>query len=355
MNLILTVIGGVLVFKVVKKLVRAYKALRNLGRLMGGKPGALQNRMSGKTSTAPMGGGIFRKVDGSRRGVTTTKNLAQDGSTILKRNKSITGKLFQQFDVGAKQLGSRLIKTLGAGPGKKTLMRGVLKFVRPFIKRIPFVGALIDFGLSVALGENPGRAAFGAVGAALLGGIGTIIGGPVGTLLGGLGGDWAGRKLYDLFFGGDNVVAEMNRGGTVEGKNVGDKDSVPAMLTVGEKVIPREASRKFAPILDDMIKNNERGSWRDVLSNFKDEMRNDENIQEAHAVLKNVFKEVSSSLTPPNTDDEDIILPPIKDPSSNSSGSPGSNTAGGTSLPSIGPEDPSNDYISYYREQLGIY
>jgi hypothetical protein len=52
--------------------------------------------------------------------------------------------------------------------------RAILSSVRPFLKRIPLpvVGALIDFGLSVALGENPGRAAFRAIGAGLLGAVG---------------------------------------------------------------------------------------------------------------------------------------------------------------------------------------
>ena len=350
MGKIAALIGGVLVFKLVRKIIGLYKVIRNVGRFMGGKPGIAQSR-----GTKPLGGGIFRKLDGSRRGITTTKKLAEGGGTVLKRSKSLAGKVFQQFDVGAKLLGRNLLKTLGAGPGKKTLMRGVLKFLRPLIKRIPFVGALIDFGLSVALGENPGRAAFGAVGAALLGAIGTVIGGPVGTFLGGLGGDWAGRKLYDLFFGGKGgEPAELNKGGTVTGKDVGDKDSVPAMLTVGEKVIPREASKKFAPILDAMINNNERGSWRAVLSEFKDEMRNDESIQEAHAVLKRTFKQISDDLRLPESDDDVTILPPIREGSGASGGSD-SNPAGGNSMPQIGPEDDSNPYISYYKEQLGIF
>lgn len=109
-------------------------------------------------------------------------------------------------DVGKRGLGrsgTRLaLRTFGKG-GTKV----VLKFVRPFLKRLPIIGALIDFGLSVALGENPGRAAFKAIGAGLLGSIGAAvgaIGGPAsiaGGILGGLAGDWIGGALYDLFFG----------------------------------------------------------------------------------------------------------------------------------------------------------
>ena len=104
---------------------------------------------------------------------------------------------------GLSRVGTRLaLKTFGRGGSKV-----VLKFVRPFLKRLPIIGALIDFGLSVALGENPGRAAFKAIGAGLLGSIGAAvgaIGGPAsiaGGILGGLAGDWIGGALYDLFFG----------------------------------------------------------------------------------------------------------------------------------------------------------
>jgi hypothetical protein len=88
--------------------------------------------------------------------------------------------------------------------------KGVLSTVRPFLKRIPLpvVGALIDFGLSVALGENPGRAAFRAIGAGLLGAVGAaagtvvpVAGNFIGGLLGGVAGDAIGGVLYDFFFG----------------------------------------------------------------------------------------------------------------------------------------------------------
>ena len=88
--------------------------------------------------------------------------------------------------------------------------RALLSSVRPFLKRIPLpiVGALVDFGLSVALGENPGRAAFRAIGAGLLGAVGAaagtvvpVAGNFIGGLLGGVAGDAIGGVLYDFFFG----------------------------------------------------------------------------------------------------------------------------------------------------------
>jgi hypothetical protein len=145
----------------------------------------------------------------------------------------------------------------GTGP-KITGTKGILSFVRPFLKRIPIpvIGALIDFGLSWALGEDPGRAAFRAIGAGILGSIGTglagalgLAGGPLaiataalGGLAGGALGDMAGGALYDLFFGGKKTqkgkVAKAAGGGqptTRGGKLVGG----PAKRSVKKKKTPR--------------------------------------------------------------------------------------------------------------------
>lgn len=74
--------------------------------------------------------------------------------------------------------------------------------------KIPIIGGLIDFGLSVALGEDPGRAAFRAIGAGLLGGVlgaaGSVVplvGNFIGGLVGGAAGDAIGGVLYDIIFG----------------------------------------------------------------------------------------------------------------------------------------------------------
>lgn len=105
---------------------------------------------------------------------------------------------------GALQRGVRSAFVGLAGKGGA---KAILGFVRPLLKRLPIIGALIDFGLSVALGEDPGRAAFKAIGAALLGSVGAAIGslafgfgGIVGGILGSIGGDAIGGALYDAFF-----------------------------------------------------------------------------------------------------------------------------------------------------------
>lgn len=120
----------------------------------------------------------------------------------------------------------------GAKLGAKTL----LKSLRPLLRGM-VIGGLIDFGLSVALGENPGRAAFGAVGATLLGVIGGALGGPFAAFTaigGGMLGDWAGRKLYDVFFGNQlpskSKPQKKNAGGSIKpktGQPVKTKRSIP--------------------------------------------------------------------------------------------------------------------------------
>jgi len=110
------------------------------------------------------------------------------------------------------RFGRRNLRNLSGGMrgGVRGTAKSVLGFVRPLLKRIPLpvVGALIDFGLSFALKEDPGRAAFKAIGSGLLGFIGGAIGaagGPLsiaGAILGSFAGEWAGGAIYDLFFGG---------------------------------------------------------------------------------------------------------------------------------------------------------
>jgi len=75
--------------------------------------------------------------------------------------------------------------------------------------KIPIIGGLLDFGIQVALGEDPGRAAFKAIGAGLLGAVGGVIGSVIpvagnliGGVVGGVTGDYLGGLLYDTIFGG---------------------------------------------------------------------------------------------------------------------------------------------------------
>jgi len=122
--------------------------------------------------------------------------------------------------------------------------KAVLKFAKPFLKRLPLIGGLIDFGLSVALGEPPGRAAFKAIGATVLGAIGTGFGGPIGAIIGGFAGDWVGGKLYDIFFGNKTNVDDKSE--TVKKQGGGKVPPRRKGYSVGRK-ISRKIKRNIAP------------------------------------------------------------------------------------------------------------
>ena len=100
----------------------------------------------------------------------------------------------------------------------------------------------------------------GAIGAGLGGALGSLIPIPgVGTFLGGWAGDWVGGTLYDWITKskeskevkeeGASEAEGMNSGGTVTGRNVGNRDTVPTLLTVGEKVVPREQVNQVSSVL----------------------------------------------------------------------------------------------------------
>ena len=170
---ILGIIGGVLVGRVIYNMYRIFRALRGVARFLTGRGGA---------ATGGGGrGGIFRNASGGRRGVTIGRETRSfytgtggrtgpaqvDGAgarkkidlDIVTRQKGIINKALQGVEVNAKKFSRVIMKSLGMGPGAKTMQKSILMFARPILKRIPFVGALLDFALSVALGEDPGRAA----------------------------------------------------------------------------------------------------------------------------------------------------------------------------------------------------
>jgi hypothetical protein len=408
---ILGIIGGVLVGRVVYKIVRIFRALRGVARFLTGR-GGKPSTGGGRTR-----GGIFRNAAGQRRGFgelkTETRTLTKKGAlgetikydtNVAVRQKNIIGKALQGVEVNAKKFSRDIIKSLGMGPGAKTMQKSILKFARPILKRIPFVGALLDFALSVALGEDPGRAAFGAIGAGLLGAIGTFLGGPLGTFIGGFAGDMAGRKLYDMFFGnkGEDPNAKeakgMNRGGTVTGRNVGDRDSVPTILTVGEKVVPREQSKpsKFGPFVDDIIrdkgslyggmvfalreqeennklfkKTNEsfEKTLKELTEKNKPQVRStggsganispptESKAPTAANTIKPTGRDTSSSLKKEEDSGPETIMLPMQKSGSNISASPTAlaPAPGGSSIPTFDAEDAENTYIEFMKMQFGIF
>jgi len=99
--------------------------------------------------------------------------------------------------------GRKLAKTAAVKASQAFIKKAALGLMRPLIKRIPLIGGLIDFAVSLMLGEPLGRAAAKAVGATLGGALGTLIPVPfAGTILGGFLGDMVGGAVYDALTGG---------------------------------------------------------------------------------------------------------------------------------------------------------
>jgi muramidase (phage lysozyme) len=168
----------------------------------------------------------FRPGQGGRPKVTKSGGGGQGRPDIrnpLRQRSTVTTGGSKQFRLP----GSGARVTGGGGSNRLLLSQ-----VRPFLKRIPLpvVGALVDFGLSVALGESPGRAAFRAIGAGLLGAVGAaagtvvpVAGNFIGGLLGGMAGDAIGGVLYDMFFNGKTPTQKGKTtksagGGTAKGQ-----------------------------------------------------------------------------------------------------------------------------------------
>lgn len=126
----------------------------------------------------------------------------------------------------AKRYGEGAAKRrFGQAAGKKAAqqaagklgVKGAAKVLGPLVKRIPVIGGLIEFVLSVVSGDSVGKAAFRAVGS----GLGTWIGGALGSLIpvpfvgtaigafvGGAGGSELAGAMYDAFFGGKEKQPE---------------------------------------------------------------------------------------------------------------------------------------------------
>ena len=184
---------------------------RGLGRMS--RAGRQAQRRQG-FSTANLGdagirGKNFRNnsMTGSQLGmqrVMQGKGLAaanEAGNDITKRYAQRYGQ-----KAALKRFGAEGLEAAGM-----SLTRGarVMKFLSPVLKKVPLVGGLLDFGVSLALGEPVGRAAAKAVGATLGSALGTLVPIPgVGTILGGIAGDLVGGAIYDTLAGGSGGSQE---------------------------------------------------------------------------------------------------------------------------------------------------
>ena len=165
------------------------------GRGGGGRTG-ISGRGAGRTrTTSPQAARRYAQRFGRDA---ATKRFGEQGV------KSLGGKYARS---GATNIARKAtVGVLGKGGTK-----AALKIVKPLVKRVPIIGGVLEFALSLLAGEPVGKAAFRAVGS----GLGTWIGGALGSLipvpfvgtaigafLGGAGGSELAGAMYDAFFGG---------------------------------------------------------------------------------------------------------------------------------------------------------
>jgi len=193
--------------------------------------GLIYDLVFAKKSTTDLKGDAALKEDASGN-----KNLSQtaiSGAVTAKPVRQAAVATTKKVAKVATKKATRIgLKTVGKGVTKqvlkssKNILKAAKRIISPIVKKIPFIGPLIDFLLNAFVFKEPlGRSAFMAIGA----GVGAWVGGMIGTLipvpfagtaigafLGGAGGDMLGGAIYDAIFAGKEPTGN-NDGG--------DKDS----------------------------------------------------------------------------------------------------------------------------------
>jgi hypothetical protein len=199
---------------------------------------------------------------------TTFVNAAVIISMLLLKSqgliKTLTGETARKLTGGIIKGGlTRTLTRAGiavAGKAGGTFIKGGIQKLSKVLNKIPIIGGLIDFGILVLLGEDPGRAAARAVGSTAggaLGGIvagaigsivpfaGTVLGGIIGSTLGSFLGDWAGGALYDAFAGAKKETQKAASGGTI---TRGGKIAGSIKRTLRKPKVSRTVSVKSTPL-----------------------------------------------------------------------------------------------------------
>ena len=143
-----------------------------------------------------------------------TKNIVKPASKVATTTTKAVTAAAKGAAKGATTAGKAGLKAVSG------TLKAAKKIISPIVKKIPFLGSIVDFLLNVFVFKEPlGKSAFMAIGA----GLGTWVGGMIGSLvpfagtaigmfLGGAGGDLLGGLMYDAIFAGK------------EDKKKGDKD-----------------------------------------------------------------------------------------------------------------------------------
>jgi muramidase (phage lysozyme) len=236
---------------------------------LGKKPGKLGSRLGGGSSQKLT---IQERVKNSRirniqrkYGPSARKiyeNALNNGKTPQQAEAAVRKGIKKGVSIrpGADSLSAKTAKkgsVLSRGVGKsvnrlstKVLGKAGKKLVGKAFGRIPIIGGLVSFIISVVSGEDPGRAAAKAVGSTIGAGLGTFIPIPfAGTILGGILGDIVGGALYDTLIGNKQKEPEVvakRRGGQVTGKKGGGRVST----TRGGKQVGGAIKRQVRRVLE---------------------------------------------------------------------------------------------------------
>ena len=222
--------------------------------------GAIDNVLEFAVMAALVSSGGDESDSGGLGGKGGRKGFDSQGRRVGKNVQQRYARRFGK-DQFVDRFGTKNVKNVAQGAGRGGLQQGarnafvgvagkggaksILKFVRPLTNKLPIIGGLLNFGLSVALGEDPGRAAFKAIGSTLVGALGAAIGslafgvgGIIGGIIGGIGGDALGGALYDMFF--NNKKPKPKQGKT--NKLAGGGRPVPTAR--GRKPVTRTLKKK---------------------------------------------------------------------------------------------------------------
>jgi hypothetical protein len=214
----------------------------------GGKPGTGSNSFQKSTAAEKVKNARIRNIQkkygpGARK---IYENALNNGKTPQQAESAIKRGLKRGVSVrpGAESLsaktaskGSIFSRGLGKAPGRvatKVLGKTGSKLAGKVFGKIPIIGGLVSFIISVLSGEPVGRAAAKAVGFSIGSALGTFIPVPfVGTILGGMLGDIVGGALYDTLTGGNKKQVVKAKGG----------GSAPS--TRGGRIVTGPAKRKI--------------------------------------------------------------------------------------------------------------
>ena len=176
-------------------------------------------------------------------------SVSRARADVLKRFEKLEGP--QRGLAGGTGNGSVLSRGLGKSANRaalKVLGKTGTKIARGVFGRVPIIGGLLDFAFSLAMGENPGRAAAKAVGATVGSALGTFIPIPfAGTILGGILGDIVGGAMYDSLVGSKEKPQAKAQGGTVTRGGQSSVSPSRRLKTRTKKTAPRIQPQKTQP------------------------------------------------------------------------------------------------------------